>query len=225
MKNFQEGSFQQFWRREHLLTNNIPRSDIKGLILAEEISLSDAAPQFVDSQEERVLREHPEPSCNSHIFINCPLSMAFSYASNIFSLEEWTFGIREIQEHRGGLFVGNEISAPDTKIFLRCEAYTDCRVVDRLSAWDQGDELWMREYIRLVDARQSLGKPGTLAMHVTNRHPFYDKSQKDLPEYIKATQNRDGRDWLGDSWPLFCARQRIDMHNLKTILEARYGNP
>lgn len=223
MNKFQEGSFQQFWRREHLITNNIPLDKIAGLHRVENTSLADIALKFVDEFEARRINENPFGACSMQVFINCPVSIAFQYCSNIFSLEEWSFGTREIQEYRGGLFAGTDRSVPDTQIFLRREAYTDCKTIDHLSAWDQGDELWMRSYFRLVDAKQALNKPGTLLMHSSNYHPFFCKGGDGIPEYIRVTQMRESREWIGQSWALYCARQRIELHNLKTILESRYS--
>jgi len=78
--------------------------------------------------------------CHTAEYIRCPVDMAFEYASNVYSLEEFTFRVRDFHYVGGGLYKGIHVLAKDTSIYMHVDAYPDSRVVDHLCAWDQGDE-------------------------------------------------------------------------------------
>lgn len=163
--------------------------------------------------------------CNVNIYINAPVEDVYNYAADIHSLEEWTFSMRNLQPIAGkkGLFKATELLAPSTEIWAKVDAYPDAKVVDYLCAWDQGNELWMRYYMRFIDAMPTIGKPGTIVMWLNCRHPFYTRNLPSHPQYIQEAQARKDRPWVGDFWPMFKAGHDFEAQNLKLIAEHRFG--
>ncbi|VAW95240.1 hypothetical protein MNBD_GAMMA21-1426 [hydrothermal vent metagenome] len=212
------------WHRDKLITNDVPVSEIPGLYLCEQHGIPDVSKKLQDMTKEKY--NHDEIFANyCHLgeYVHCPVDMAYQYCANVYSLEEWCFSLRNFQHIGGGLYKGQEALANDTVIYIRAEAYSDSRVVDYPCAWDQGDELWMRYYFRFIDAMPTIGKAGTIILWTNCKHPYYDRDTSfPVPEYIKNEINRTDRKWVGDIWKYFDAIHKIEMSNLKNILEYRY---
>jgi len=203
-----------------------PTKDLPGMHVNE----TDAMPQFqeivTNNTKNLDLNEVAFGTyCNINLYIAAPLEDVYNYAANIYSLEEWTYSLRDLKPEEGkpGLYVGTELLAPNTKIWASVDAYPDAKVVDYPCAWDQGDVLWMRYYMRFVDAQATLGKPGTILMWLNCKHPFYERGHADAPAHITESQNRKDRPWVGDFWPMFKAGHDMEAVNLKLIAEARFG--
>lgn len=162
--------------------------------------------------------------CSLSEHINVPYDIVFEYCANVRSLEEWTYSIRDLQHLGGGLYRGIEQVQPNTDIFIRAEAQKgpEHGTVLYPCAWDQGHELWMRYYLTIVDSTKALNEPGTIVMWTNCRHPYYDRSTVNVPDYIAEGRARTDRLWVGDIWPLFHAGHSIEMGNLKKILEHRF---
>jgi hypothetical protein len=214
------------WEREELVTNDIPFREIPGLYSSEDHGIPDVLAKMesmtkAEYSHEEIFGKY----CHLGEYIEVPLDIVFEYAANAFSLEEWSFSIRQCEHIGGGIYKGLEMLANDTPIYLRSDAYPDSGVVDYLCAWDQGDELWMRYYFRFVDAMPTIGKPGTIVLWTNCKHPYYDKNtDHTVPTEIKRQMDREDRTWVGDMWPGFDAIHKIEMSNLKRILEYRYQN-
>jgi hypothetical protein len=71
--------------------------------------------------------------------------------------------------------------------------------------------------MRVVPAELVLDRPGCVVLWTNCRHPFYDHNP--FPE--KAPPDR--KVWVGDMWPFFYAGHRIELENLKRILEYRHS--
>ncbi|MES2504115.1 MAG: hypothetical protein V4534_04470 [Myxococcota bacterium] len=211
------------WTRNDLLTNDMPLSKISGLFRSEEHPPETSMPKFISATKEKYDYEEVFGDyCPVFSYIKCPVDKAFEYAANPFSLEEWTYTLRDLKLVEGDLYVGREALAPDTSIYVRTESYADSKVVDYLCAWDQPNELWMRYYCRFIDAMPTFNKPGCVLMWVNCRHPYYIRGN-DLPEHIKKAQARKDRPWVGDVWNLFKAGHQVEADNMKAILESRFG--
>ncbi len=212
------------WNKEDLVTNGFPVEKIPGLYRSDDYGIPEVAAKMQAMTQEQYSHEQIFGQyCHLGEYIHCPVEMAFEYAANVYSLEEWTFSIRGLSHLGGGLYKGHEFLAPDTYIYIRAEAYPDSRVVDYPCAWDQGDELWMRYYFRFIDAMPTLRKPGTVVLWTNCKHPYYDRATENLPKYISEPRSRKDRPWVGDIWPTFDAIHRIEMANMKKILEHRYA--
>jgi hypothetical protein len=212
------------WSREGLATNGIPRREIPGLYLSEDHGVDDIKAKLKEMTKETY--SHNEvfgQFCHIGEYIHCPVEMAFEYISNIYSLEEWTFSLRDFRHVGGGLYKAKESLAKETPIYIRAETYPDARVVDHPCAWDQGDELWMRYHFRFLDAMVTIRKPGTIVLWTNCKHPYYDRATANIPEYISGPRSRTDRIWVGDIWPSFDAIHRIELANIKAILEHRYA--
>jgi hypothetical protein len=213
------------WSKDSIVVNGTKSREIPGLYTCEEHDIPDVMAKLKEMTKETYSHEEIFGSY-SHLgeYIHCPVDMAFEYAANIYSLEEWTFSLRSLKHLGGGLYKGIEYLAKDTSIYVRAEAYRDCRVVDYPCAWDQGDELWMRYHFRFVDAMPTLRKPGTVMLWTNCKHPYYDRSVTNVPNYISDARERTDRNWVGDIWSYFDAIHRIEAMNLKAILEYRFVN-
>lgn len=155
--------------------------------------------------------------CPVHSYINCPPDKVFEYMSNPHSLAEWTYSMREFEELENGLIVGKDKIGKTTDIYFKVESNKEGRLVDYHCAWDQGKDLWMIYLNRIVDAELVLNKPGSVVFWQNCRHPFYNENP--YPESAPV-----GRPWVGNFWELFYAGHKIELDNLKNILEYRHLN-
>jgi hypothetical protein len=161
--------------------------------------------------------------------IDVPYGVVFDYCADPMSLTEWTINIRNLKPDVTGLYRGNMIfskedaDCPSTEIFIRADAMKgrEHGTICYPCAWDQGDELWMRYYFTFADARVTLNRPGTLVFWVNCKHPYYDRKSPGVPLQIRRGMERTDRPWAGDGWPLFYPLHRIELSNLKRILEHR----
>ncbi|MEU7106185.1 hypothetical protein ABZ951_14165 [Streptomyces sp. NPDC046215] len=158
--------------------------------------------------------------------IDVPYDIVFEYCANARSLEEWTYSIRNMKHLGGGLYRADEMIQPNTDIYIRSDAQKgpEQGLVVYPCAWDQGQELWMRYYLTIIDSAKVFNKPGTVVLWSNCKHPYYDRATTDVPDYIAKGRARTDRVWVGDIWPMFHAGHSIEMGNLKKILEHRFGS-
>jgi hypothetical protein len=157
--------------------------------------------------------------CTIQSHIDCPPEKAFEYLSDVYSLQEWTFSMRDFAPtHDPGLVTAIDRIGGETTIYTRTIANREAMTVDYHCAWDQSEKLWMIYLMRVVPAELTLNKPGCVVLWTNCRHPFYDENP--YPE--KAPTSR--KVWVGDMWPFFYAGHQIELENLKHILEYRHAN-
>lgn len=157
--------------------------------------------------------------CTVQSHIDCPPEKAFEYLSDVYSLQEWTFSMRDFSPtHDQGLVTAIDRIGGETTIYTRTIANREAMTVDYHCAWDQSEKLWMIYLMRVVPAELTLNKPGCVVLWTNCRHPFYDENP--YPE--KAPTSR--KVWVGDMWPFFYAGHQIELDNLKHILEYRHAN-
>jgi hypothetical protein len=145
--------------------------------------------------------------CNVNQHINVPVDYAYAYLSDIKTLEEWTFSVRSLKPIGGGLYEGIEAIVGNTKIYIRSDCYPESRVIDWPCAWDQKEDLWMFYATRLLDARPTLGKEGTVLIWTNLRHQNYINGPR--PELIEG-------------WNYMHVIHGIEANNLRIILENKY---
>ncbi|MBP9682978.1 MAG: hypothetical protein KBD76_16375 [Bacteriovorax sp.] len=156
--------------------------------------------------------------CPVHSYINCPPEKVFDYMSHPYSLQEWTYSMREFKKaNNQGLFVGRDKIGDTTDIYFKVVSNKDAMVVDYHCAWDQGEHLWMIYLNRIVPAELVLNKPGSVVFWQNCRHPFYLNNP--FPEKAPAK-----RPWVGEFWDFFYAGHTVELENLKKILEYRHAN-
>lgn len=154
--------------------------------------------------------------CTVHAHIDCPPDQVFAYMADPYSLLEWTYSVRELRPSAiPGVLVG--VDSGRTPIWCRTVANAEARTVDYHCAWDQGDELWMIYFNRILPAQTVLGRPGSVVVWTNCRHPYYDANP--FPALAPGR-----REWVGDWWPLFYAGHTIELANLRAILEHRHRN-
>jgi hypothetical protein len=159
--------------------------------------------------------------CTVHQYIDAPPQAVYEYLTDERNLNEYTYSTRDFAPtDTPGLYVGRDTLLDDeTKIYLRIEGNPDALTVDMHCSWDQGAELWMVYIHRIFDAQTVLGKPGSVVLWTNCHHPYYDKNPH--PELVPNAE----RPWVGDMWGLFYAGHRVEIENLKKILEHRYAGP
>lgn len=157
--------------------------------------------------------------CSLQDWIDCPPERTFEYLSDVRTLQEWTYSTRDFapMDERGQV-IGTDRLGDATRIHIRTVSNREAMTVDHHCAWDQGEELWMIYLMRVVPAQAVLGRPGSVVLWTNCRHPYYDAN----PFPDKAPPGR--RIWVGDMWPMFYAGHRIELDNLKHILEYRHRN-
>lgn len=206
-----------------LVTLGVDSHSIPGLINNENHDQGKIEKLMADmTKDSYSLEEIFGTFCQLGAYIACPQPMAFEYCSNVFSLAEWTFSMRNFEHIGGEVYRSEERLGKNTYVYTKLESYSDSGVVDYLCAWDQAQELWMRYYFRFIDAMPTLRKPGTIVLWTNCRHPYYDRDSKNLPDYIKEGHARTDRSWVGDFWLQFDAIHKIEMNNLRRILEYRF---
>jgi hypothetical protein len=158
--------------------------------------------------------------CTLHDYIDCPPRELYHYLADIRSLEEYTLSVRDLKPtDEEGLWVGvDAVGSATTKIYAKVEANPDAMTVDYHCAWDQGKELWMVYLYRVVDAEVVFGRPGSVLLWTNCHHPYYTKNP--YPELAPAPD----RMWVGDFWHQFYAGHKLELDNLKAILEYRHAN-
>ncbi|MEU0132170.1 MULTISPECIES: SRPBCC family protein [unclassified Streptomyces] len=194
-------------------------ADIPGLIRCETTPTEEILAQATAGT--RPVYPHDEvygEFCTLQEYIDCPPEEVFDYLCDINSLDEYSVSTRAFEPTgTPGLYAGYDTLAPDTRIYARLEPNREALTLDYHCAWDQGDKLWMIYLFRIVDAQVVLDKPGSVVIWTNCRHPYYDKNPH--PELAPSPD----RMWVGDLWPLFFAGHRIELDNLKKILEYRSG--
>lgn len=155
-----------------------------------------------------------------HEYIDAPPEAVYEYLTDERNLNQYTYSTRDFAPTgTPGVFVGRDTLLDDqTKIFLRIEGNPEALTVDMHCAWDQGEELWMVYLHRIVPARTVLGKPGSVVIWTNCCHPYYGSNP--WPELASSPE----RLWVGDLWGLFYAGHRMEIENLKKILEHRHGS-
>jgi hypothetical protein len=214
------------WSRDSIV-RNVPVNDIPELARVEKTPMSEM--KVILEGMVKPMYTHDEifgnfAFCPLHVPV--PVEIVYEYVSNVYALEEWTYSLRNFKHLGAGLYVADDAAGgPDTKIYVRHEAYPDAGVVDCVCSWDNGHEAWMRYHIRAVDSMKTMRIPGTILTMMNCKHPYYDKKNNaDHPDYIKQGQERKDRAiWVGDVWAAFYEAHGIELNNLKKILTARYN--
>ena len=157
--------------------------------------------------------------CTVQDYVDCPPEKAFAYLADVYTLQEWTYSLRDFGPMRpDGVVVATDKVGGATRIYTRVVANRAAMTVDYHCAWDQGAELWMIYLMRVVPAEVVLKRPGCVVLWTNCRHPYYDNN----PFPDRAPEGR--KVWVGDMWPFFYAGHRIELDNLKHILEYRHAN-
>jgi hypothetical protein len=157
--------------------------------------------------------------CTLEEYIDCPPEDVYRYLADVYTLEEWTYSLRDFEApDENGVVLSRDKIGGETLIYTRTIANAAAMTVDYHCAWDQGEKLWMIYLMRVIPAQLVLNRPGSVVLWTNCRHPFYDKNP--FPE--RGPLGR--KVWVGDLWPFFYAGHHVEMQNLKHILEYRHAN-
>ncbi len=143
--------------------------------------------------------------------------MAYEYAANVYSLEEWTFSLRSLHHIGGGLYMVEGVPREGyASIYVGAEAYPDSRVVDYPAPGTRETSCGCGITLRFVDARPTIRKPAatTSCLWTNVKHPYYDRATGSSPITSSASSRaRTDRAWVGDIWPHFDAIHKIEIAN------------
>jgi hypothetical protein len=213
-------------RRDDIVTNGIPRSEIPDLIVCEKVDFTKKENLSLLARSTKSTYPAEEvfgEFVNVNGFIEAPLDAVFDYLTNVYAFEEWTVSLRDFRYLGAGIYRGTDRITPKTEIFMKIESYREAGVVDHICAWDQGDELWMRYHFRLLDGMKTVKRPGTVLAWFNAKHEYYATDRAaPAPEYIAKPRARTDRLWVGDLWQHFYSGHLIEFMNLKKILEHRW---
>jgi len=196
-------------------------AEIPGLVRVETSPMGEVFAQVDrDTKESYPAEQVYGEYCTLHDYIDCPPRELYNYLADIRSLEEYTLSVRDLQPtEEEGLWVGvDAVGSATTKIYAKVEANPDAMTVDYHCAWDQGKELWMVYLYRVVDAELVFNKPGSVLLWTNCHHPYYARNP-----YPELAPEPD-RMWVGDFWHQFYAGHKLELDNLKAILEYRHAN-
>lgn len=155
--------------------------------------------------------------CTVQDYIACPPDDVFAYMADTRSLEEWSYSVRDlVPSEIPGVDVGVDRIGGATRIYWRTVSCREALTVDYHCAWDQGHDLWMVYLNRIVPADRVLGVPGSVVIWTNCRHPYYGANP-----YPELAPGRPV--WVGDLWDWFYAGHRLELRNLKAILEHRHA--
>ncbi len=150
-------------------------------------------------------------------FIDAPARDVFNWLADPRSLEEWTISLRGFRPaDEPGLWSADDLIADDVHPCIRSIANSHAMTVDYHCAWDQGRDLWIVYLMRVVNAQMVLGRPGSVVVCNSWRHPFHDHNP--YPHTTPAGRSV----WVGDLWPIASAAHRVELRNLKVIAEYRH---
>lgn len=151
--------------------------------------------------------------------VDCPPDKAFEYLSDVYTLQEWTYSLRDFTDiDADGMVIATDKIGGETKIYTKTFSNPDAMTVDYHCAWDQGDQLWMIYLMRVVPAEVVLDRPGSVILWTNCKHPNYDMN----PYPDRAPEGR--KIWVGEMWPFFYAGHVVELNNLARILEFRHAN-
>lgn len=212
--------------QDDLITHGIAVENIPGLITNETHNL-DQIKELLQ-QKTKDYYSHEEifgVYCQLGTYIACPASMTFEYCSNMHSLNEWTFSMRHFEYIGGDIWRAKNKLSKGTFVYIKMQTSKEYGVIDYYCAVDTPLELWMRYYFRILDAQPTLNKAGTVVLWTNCKHPYYDrnKDESNYPSYIKKGHAAD-RLWIGDFWNQFDVIHKIELNNLKHILECRFNS-
>jgi hypothetical protein len=193
--------------------------DIEGIVRYETVPKEDLAGKVIEMTHS--VYSHDEiygDYCTIQEYINCPPSLVFRYMQNTYCLAEWTYSISDLKKtDMEGVFVGIDRIDNRSKIFCKTVANEQSLTVDYHCAWDQNKELWMIYLMRIIPAQLVFNRCGSVILWTNCHHPYYEENP--YPESAPA-----GRPWVGQYWSMFYGCHKIEMMNLKKILEYRFSH-
>lgn len=202
-------------------TAQSPATDIPGLSLFENLGRDEGLEQALEMTRSAYPHEQVYGTyCTLHGYTDAPAPEVFAYLSDVRSLSEWTYSLRDFtRTDDPDLWRSHDrLGGEDTDIYTRVTANADAMTVDYHCAWDQGEHLWMIYLMRVIPAPLVFDKPGSVLLWTNCKHPFYEKNP--FPELAPP-----GRElWVGDVWPLFYAGHQMELDNLTTICAFRHTN-
>lgn len=141
------------------------------------------------------------------IFEGVPLEAAFEFLSKTENLGLWTMSMRNVRHMRDDIYQGDEAATPTGKVFIRTLPDEAAKTIEWYAGHDNPEDLWIYYKGMLVDAEKAVGRKGT-AFFWTN---FVHERVKKDP-------------MLAMGFKMMYSAHKIEINNLKIVLEERYGN-
>ncbi|MFJ4807929.1 SRPBCC family protein [Streptomyces longwoodensis] len=193
-------------------------STIDGLVRVENAPVGEVLRSVKENTKDSYTHEEVYGDyCTLQGYVDAPPRDVYEYLADMKSQEEYTYSVRDLEPvDDTGLYVGWDRLSGNTRIYVRIEANPQALTVDYHAAWDQGDDLWMIYLFRVVDARTVLKRPGSVILWTNCHHPYYEKNP--YPELAPSPD----RPWVGDFWREFYAGHKVELENIKAIMEHRH---
>ncbi|TAK53858.1 MAG: hypothetical protein EPO25_09270 [Gammaproteobacteria bacterium] len=140
------------------------------------------------------------------VFEGVPVEPAFEFLARTENMARWTMSMRNLRPSRGDIFAGDEDATPTGRVFVRTLADRDSLTIEWQAGHADPDDLWIVYKGLLADAGRVMGRKGT-AFFWTN--------------YVHERVRNDPM--LAVGFKAMYSAHRIEINNLKMILEAEYG--
>ncbi|HEY3354702.1 MAG TPA: ketoacyl-ACP synthase III [Polyangia bacterium] len=140
------------------------------------------------------------------VFEGVPLAAAFEYLRSTENMAEWTLSMRRLRRVRDDIFEGEEEATPTGRVFIRTLADERARTIEWRCSHADPDDLWLVHQGQLVEAQAAFGRPGTAFLWMN---------------FVHERARRDPA--LGAGFRFMFARHRLEIANLKMILEDRFA--
>ncbi|CAN2040131.1 3-oxoacyl-(acyl-carrier-protein) synthase III [Candidatus Magnetomoraceae bacterium gMMP-15] len=196
-------------KHDYLIHEEIPKIQ-DGLATVENYSMLELWEKFIipgakDTYSHDELFSDFVPSMA--IFEGVPLEAVFDFLSKTENLAKWTMSMRNIRLLKDDIYQGDEAASPTGKVFVRTIAEKSSKIIEWNCSHNNPDDLWMIYKGMLVDAEKAVGRKGT-AFFWSN---FVHERVKNDP-------------MLAMGFKMMYSAHKIEINNLKMILEDCYGN-
>ncbi|MGC4114328.1 MAG: 3-oxoacyl-ACP synthase III family protein [Myxococcales bacterium] len=142
------------------------------------------------------------------VFEGVPLQAAYDFLAQTENMALWTMSMRNVRPFRKDLYIADETATPTGRVYIQTLADPRAKTIGWNCSHDDPEQLWICYRGLLVDAQRTLGRPGT-AFFWTNF--FHERIRQDP--------------MLSMGFKAMYAAHKVEIENLKMILEDRFAKP
>jgi len=140
------------------------------------------------------------------VFDGVPIEDAFAFLSRSENMAQWTMSMRNHRLVKDDIYEADEDATPTGKVYVRTIPNAEAQTIEWRAGHASPDDLWILYRGILTDAQAAMGRKGT-AFFWTN---FVHARVRDDP-------------MLAVGFKAMYAAHKIEINNLKMILEGRYA--
>lgn len=142
------------------------------------------------------------------VFREVDIEDAFRFLARTENMALWTMSMRNLRPYRGDIYQGEEPATPTGKVYIRTIADPKAKTIEWQAGHSDPDDLWIVYKGMLVDARKAMGVAGTAFFWTNFAHRRIESDPK-----------------LQAGFKLMFSAHRIEIQNLKKLLEASHASP